>query len=333
MLRARMLRSTLGLGCFIRQAPACVMPVRFHGHHHHHRHHDEARKEGSHATWLGLASNVFLTTTKGAAGIMYGSTALIADAVHSLADLASDVVTLYTFHKSNQGADERFPYGYGKFEPLGSLAVSTLLIAGGGGMAWHSLELLMHSGGIGEAMPLGIGALWAALGIVVAKEGLFQWTLRIGRRLNSPVLVANAWHHRSDALSTLVALGGILGAQMGYAWFDPLGGLVVAGMITHAGYQSTMSACSELLDMRQSSQLHDQVAAKVQSIISNVKSTVTCFRLRLRKMGTYWIVDIELDASHCEQIAPLHTIQHVIAQLQKDLRSEQFREVNVSLKV
>ena len=165
-------------------------------------------------------------------------------------------------------------------------------------------------------------ALWIAVGIIVAKEGLFRWTLRVANRLQSPVLKANAWHHRSDATSTVVALGGIFGAQIGYAWLDPLGGMVVAAMIFKAGFQSGWSALKELTDRipasssrsSQSSSSHNHhhnhhqhpLSKKVQDWVTVESESAMGFvdsralltappTVRLRKMGTYYLVDIRVD--------------------------------------
>ncbi|KAJ1550109.1 hypothetical protein HK405_001398, partial [Cladochytrium tenue] len=244
-----------------------------HGHHvhddDHHHHHagliDRSSAEGTRITLLGLGSNVALAAAKAVGGVLWGSASLIADAVHSLSDLVSDIVTLVAYRKARTARDKAFPYGYGKWEPLGSLTISGLLMSAGLGTAYHSFEMLrtlMVSTGtaardaaeaaVAEAAPVAYGyfgdlsaytldnpqvamiAVGLAAGSVVVKEVLFWATMRVARRMKSDVLVANAWHHRADSASGLVALAGVGGALVGLPALDPIGGLLVSGLIVQA---------------------------------------------------------------------------------------------------
>uniref|UniRef100_U9T6B8 Cation efflux protein transmembrane domain-containing protein n=1 Tax=Rhizophagus irregularis (strain DAOM 181602 / DAOM 197198 / MUCL 43194) TaxID=747089 RepID=U9T6B8_RHIID len=194
---------------------------RWHINHHHHGHRNEehsgliaaltisdSKSRGTKITLWGLASNVGLTAAKGVAGVVMNSASLVADAAHSLSDLISDFVTLYTFRKSRRPADATHPYGYGKYESIGSLAVSSLLIAGAIGIGHHSYELLVEllpveiptniselNGAINSANlhPLNPNAAWFAAASVLVKEILFRITLKIGLEERSDVLIANAW--------------------------------------------------------------------------------------------------------------------------------------------
>ena len=185
-------------------------------------------------TVVGGLVNVLLTFGKLAAGIYGRSAAMISDAAHSASDLASDVVTLVAMRAARLPADEDHPYGHGRFETVGALVVGGMLVAAGAGAASHALEAGAHAHGALGLKP-GKVALVAALVSIVAKEGLFRATARVGKRLRSPVLEANAWHHRSDALSSVVALVGIAAARCSLSIFrhaDAAAGLAVAAQTT-----------------------------------------------------------------------------------------------------
>ncbi|KAH9978788.1 hypothetical protein BGW80DRAFT_1280928 [Lactifluus volemus] len=233
-----------------------------HSHDHDHTHNGGGGDRGSRITLVGLGANVLLTSAKGAAGWFMNSAALLADAGHSLSDLLGDFVVLFSWRLSRRPPSRRYPFGLAKFETLGTGLVSVLLIGGAIGIGSHSLSLLLsvlsetaatvspgplqtamfnvaaamhniptvgHSHAHAHANALDMNAAWFAAASIVAKEWLFQITRKVAEHENSPVLMANAYHHRSDAYSSVVALVAILGS----GWFpalplDPLGGLVVS---------------------------------------------------------------------------------------------------------
>ncbi|CAK5004553.1 unnamed protein product [Aphanomyces euteiches] len=218
--------------------------------------------EAMRITRLGMYVNVALAACKGTVGCAVNSTALIADAAHSLSDLLSDVVTLWSVRISRLPPDEDHPYGYGKFEAVGSLTVGAILTAAGVGMGYDAFQILqtgvdMHA----AALPLDLsfvtdldrstqwGIAAGAAGIsIAAKEALYHATVRIGKQAKSKVLIANAWHHRTDAISSFVALGGIAGAMANIPWFDPIAGGVVSLMIAKTGVDICMDSVRELTD-------------------------------------------------------------------------------------
>ena len=208
------------------------------------------QKAADRITVVGGLVNVLLTFGKLAAGIYGRSAAMISDAAHSASDLASDVVTLVAMRAARLPADEDHPYGHGRFETVGALVVGGMLVAAGAGAASHALDAGVHAHGALGLKP-GKIALVAALVSIVAKEGLFRATARVGKRLRSPVLEANAWHHRSDALSSVVALVGIAAARCSLKIFrhaDAAAGLAVAAMLAATGFQITAGALQELSD-------------------------------------------------------------------------------------
>ncbi|GAA5985837.1 hypothetical protein JCM11641_005316 [Rhodosporidiobolus odoratus] len=235
---------------------------------------------GSKITLVGLVANVGLTAVKGVAGYVLASSALLADAAHSGSDLVADVVTLVSYRIGRWTPSERYPYGYGKFESLGSLVVSFLLFATAAGIGLHSyhhlllslstipsipadllasLDFLPHGHTHGpEADPHALAegteglvdarAMYFAAASILVKEYLYRATLKVAKQTHSNVLLANAYHHRSDSLGSLVALVAIAAARVGYPMLDPIGGLVVGGMIMKQGYDVGKSALGGLVD-------------------------------------------------------------------------------------
>ncbi|KAL7753988.1 mitochondrial metal transporter [Sorochytrium milnesiophthora] len=250
--------------------------VRRHGSHGH-DHGDmaellKANNRGSRITIIGILANIGLGAAKAIGGWYYHSPSLLADAGHNLSDLLSDAITLYTFRRSRRPASPRFPYGRGKIETIGTFTVSGLLLGGSALFSLNSLDALLavvspetagylsswighhgHSHG-GESLLRGEGhqldykALGLALGSWGVKETLFRATQRVGKELNSPVLIANAYHHRADGWASAVAVVGVGGSLMGVPIMDPLGGLVVSAMIARIGWGMGVSSLKELID-------------------------------------------------------------------------------------
>lgn len=195
---------------------------------------DSRTSEIQRITLWGALGNAVLTVVKFLAGVLGGSAAMVADAVHSASDLVSDVIVVIFARISAHGRDHNHDYGHGKFETLATVAVSLLLLVVGVKMAhgaWEKVHAVMS----GEVLPAPDDiALWAAVVSIAFKELLYQWTVRVGRRLKSQVVVANAWHHRTDAFSSVGSLLGIGGAIfLGGEWtvLDPLVGIVISVII------------------------------------------------------------------------------------------------------
>lgn len=262
-------------------------------------------KEADVITMAGIWVNVGLTVSKFVAGKMGNSAALLADAGHSLSDLLSDFVTLWTIRMARLPPDADHPYGHGRFEQLGSLFVSGLLILTG----WHfggalALSALLpafsgHGHGHGHALPdpsfLTVGV--AAVSIV-AKELIYRSTARVGRRLNSPVLLANAWHHRSDALSSVVALVGVCGAKLGFLSLDSWAGALVASMVVLAGLQVGSDAIKGLSDTAD-----PRLVADLREAVGAVPGVKGFRKLRARRMGAETHVDVIVEVEQWQSAA------------------------------
>jgi len=265
--------------------------VRHHGHSHGPRHADSGShsRAGQKITLVGVGLNIGLTAAKAVVGVLANSASMLADAVHSLSDLVSDGATLLAVRFSRRAPTLSFPYGFGKLETFGAVAIAGVLLSAGGGMGWHSLQLLLnHPTNIAAAN----GPLYAALAIaglsILTKEALFQATMRIAARTSSPVLVANAWHHRTDALSSIVAMGGVTGNVMGVPWLDPLCGLAVSAMVVRMGWSIGTEGLCELLDGASPDQ------ALVRDAAVQAAHPMPVQFCRARRAGPYTFVDIRV---------------------------------------
>jgi cation diffusion facilitator family transporter len=243
------------------------------------------------STWVSVAVNVVLSTTQIVVGVLAKSQGLIADGIHSLSDLVSDFVVLFAGHHSQKDADIDHPYGHHRFETAASLALGLILLAVGVGMLWSALQKLQSP----DTIPtVHASALWVAFGALVSKELLFRYMLRVAKAVKSSMLIANAWHARSDAASSLVVAIGLIGNLAGYPLLDPIAALIVGFMVAKMGWSFGWDALHDLMD-----RAVDEV--EVQAIRQTLVSTpgvAGVHDIRTRKMGDMIVVDahIEVDA-------------------------------------
>ena len=202
-------------------------------------------------TWIGFAVNLVLSAGKLAAGIWGHSAAMVADAIHSVSDFATDLVVLLFVRVSAKPRDDDHDYGHGKYETLATLIIGVALAGVGIKLLWSGGTAIRDfTRGLLPTQP-GVVALWAAVVSIVAKEALYRYTARVGRRVNSPSVVANAWHHRSDALSsvgTLVGIGCAYFLGGGWRLADPAAAIVVALLILRVAWQLMKMGMDELLE-------------------------------------------------------------------------------------
>ncbi|CAM9329290.1 unnamed protein product [Pylaiella littoralis] len=254
----------------------------------------DAAREVDAITWIGALVNVGLAGFKFFAGIMGHSSAMIADAGHSLSDLLSDAVTLWAVRLSRLPPDDDHPYGHGRFEAVGAFIIALILMGAGYGIGNHSFETLrdVMNGGGDAVTPSKLTALAASISIV-AKEVLFRATNAVGKRRNSQVLIANAWHHRTDAVSSVVALLAVLGSMCGAPMLDPIAGLMVAGMVALTGVQVSTDAMAQLTD-----HADYDVRRKVAEMATQVPGVVSFDRVRARRMGPQTLVDLTIQTDN-----------------------------------
>ena len=252
----------------------------------------ERAAAASRSTWVSVAVNIVLSTAQISIGILSKSQALIADGIHSLSDLVSDFVVLFAGHHSKKDADEDHPYGHQRFETAASLALGVILLAVGGGMLWSAAGKLQSP----ESIPqVHASALWVVGIALVAKETLFRYMLAVAKRVKSSMLVANAWHARSDAASSLVVGIGIIGNLAGYPILDPIAALIVGFMVARMGWEFGWDAMHDLMDRA----VDEQEVEAIRRTLMETPGVSDVHDVRTRKMGDMIVVDahIEVDAS------------------------------------
>lgn len=203
--------------------------------------------------------NLAMSGVKAGVGLATGSPALTADAVHSLTDLVSDGVVWLGVRLGRAEPDEAHPFGHGRIETLAALIVAVIMVIGAIGLAWSAGAALVH----GDVTPAGGWAVIVAAASVLAKEILYQWTVRVARRLNSQALAANAWHHRSDALSSVAVVLGVGAAWLDprLAFLDPAAALIVSGLILKVGWDLGQTGILEIIDTAADREVTDRLAA------------------------------------------------------------------------
>lgn len=241
---------------------------------------------GVKATLVGALANLLLSTVKFIGGIVGNSTALIADAVHSLSDLLTDAIVLATHKIGQMPADSNHPYGHGRAETIGATIVGAVIILAGIWIAYDVSQVIASGS---QLVPTWLAA-GAALFSILVNEGIFRYTRNVGEKINSPAIVANAWHHRSDAISSIAALIGILGAHFGYPIMDPLAGGVVALMILKVGYDILTDGLRDLMDTG----LSEDQTREIQQIIDDIPEVKKFHDLRTRTLGGEVFMDVHI---------------------------------------
>jgi cation diffusion facilitator family transporter len=239
-----------------------------------------------------VAVNLVLATVQVAVGLWSRSQALVADGVHSLSDLVADFVVLFASHHSRKEADIDHPYGHQRFETAASMVLGMLLLAVGAGMLWSAVQKLEHP----ENIPrVHASALWVAGLAILAKESLFRAMLRVAKRVKSSMLVANAWHARSDAASSLVVGLGIIGNLAGYPMLDPIAALVVGLLVGKMGWEFASEALHDLMDRA----ADEEEVEAIRRTLADTPGVSGVHDVRTRKMGDMLVVDahIEVDGS------------------------------------
>jgi cation diffusion facilitator family transporter len=252
----------------------------------------ERSAAASRSTWVSVGVNVVLSTTQIVVGVLAKSQGLIADGIHSISDLVADFVVLFAGHHGQKDADTDHPYGHYRFETAASLALGVILLAVGLGMAWSAFVKLQTPDTIPTAHAT---ALWVALAAIVSKELLFRYMLRVAKAVKSSMLVANAWHARSDAASSLVVSIGLIGNMAGYPLLDPIAALIVGFMVGKMGWGFGWDALHDLMDRAVD---EEEVQAIRQTLVST-PGVAGVHDIRTRKMGDMIVVDahIEVDAN------------------------------------
>ena len=254
---------------------------------------------------VGAVVNLVLTVVKVIFGIIGQSHALIADGVHSLADLSTDLMVWFAAKYSNQPADKEHPYGHARIETAFTVALGVVLIITAIGIVFDSAQRLLNPETLLQPTPIVL--LIAAISIL-ANEGLYQYTIRAAKQFNSGLLKANAWHHRSDAISSIVVLVGVAGSLMGLPYLDAFAAVGVALMIGHIGWTQAWSSLRELVDTG----MEPKTAAALKRIIGNVEGVRGVHMLRSRRMGGMYLIDVHIVVDERLSVSEGHKISEYV---------------------
>jgi len=249
--------------------------------------HPERYAAAQKSTWVSVGINVVLTVMQIIGGFFAHSQALIADGLHSLSDLLSDGLVLVANRHGNQHADAEHPYGHARIETAATLILGVFLAVLGVGLLVAAAMKLQHPEAMQVVNPYALGIAFFAL---IAKEGLFRYMLSVAKRVRSQMLIANAWHARSDAASSLVVIVGVGGNLLGFTFFDLLAAAVVGVMIAHMGGKLALESMAELIDTG----LEEEEVDAIRQTLLNNHGVRGLHELRTRKMADNALVDAHI---------------------------------------
>lgn len=285
----------------MQQPPASLSPV-----HSRIQEHPDRQSVAKRSTLVSVVVNLALTLVQVIAGVLAHSQGLIADGIHSLSDLIADFVVLFANKHSSKEADQDHHYGHRRFETAASLVLGGLLLAVGVGMLGSAAGKLSTPAALA---PVSATALWVALGALVIKECLFRYMLAQAERVRSSMLVANAWHARSDAASSLVVAVGIMGNLLGASILDPVAALIVGFMVSKMGWEFGSEAFHDLTDRA----ISPSEFAAIFSTLAQTPGVLGVHKVRARKMGDLILVDAHLDIPGSLSVWEGHAISDLAA--------------------
>lgn len=280
-------------------------------------------------TWIGFFANLALAALKLVAGILGRSSAMIADAAHSLSDTGTDVVVLIGFRFADKPSDSNHAYGHGKYETVAAAVIGASLLFVGGGIFWNAATTIWANL---KGEPLGaprLVALVAAIVSIGVKEVLYQVTKRVGERIHSQAVIANAWHHRSDTLSSIGTTLGIGGAiLLGEPWrlLDPLAAIVVSFFIVKVALRISYQSIGELTE----ESLDDEVEAEIIRIAASVPGVMEPHDLRTRRIGSDIAVDLHVCVDADMRVSEAHALA---SQVEEGLRNRFGQSTFISIHV
>ncbi|MBP7462255.1 MAG: cation transporter [Candidatus Delongbacteria bacterium] len=286
-------------------------------------------RQANRVTWIGLFFNLILSLLKLVAGIMSSSSAMVADAIHSISDLASDLVILCSFRVVKKPIDESHDYGHGKYETIATLILSLMLLLVGGWILYSGIiKIIVSIRGTHLEAP-GMLAFWAAVVSIICKEALYRYTLAIGKRIKSQALIANAWHHRSDAFSSIGTALGIGGAIfLGHHWtvLDPIAAIIVSAFIIKIGFSILYDSMHDLSD----GSLNEETERQIYQLASRVDGVLNPHQLRTRRIGNSIAMDIHINVNSALNITQAH---HIATRLEESIRAEYGRDTFISVHI
>ncbi len=284
---------------------------------------DVRYKDIQKVTIVGAVANIVLSILKILGGWFGSSHALVADGIHSLSDLATDAVVLLAAKHGAEDADEEHPYGHGRIETLATVVLGAVLIMVALGIGYDAIRRLFDP----QSLPMpGMLALIAAIVSVLVKEALYHYTVAVAKRHRANLLRANAWHHRSDAISSVIVVIGVIGSMAGLAYLDGIASVVVAFMVAKIGWDLGWNSVHELVDRG----LEQEEVAAIRAKIMEVDGVKAMHDLRTRLMGGNAFVDVDILVDATLTVSEGHRIS---AEVLKRLHSEIDEVVDVTVHI
>lgn len=265
-----------------------------------------AQSQAINVTLIGMALDLFLAGLKIIGGTLTQSFALVTDGIHSLTDAITDIFVLLVARFAHAAPDEDHPYGHGRFETLGTIGMGVVFFSTAAVLLYDSYQRLQDTADLPVPAAAGLGI---ALLSIAGKEWIFHYTMRVARRLNSNLLKANAWHSRSDAISSVAVLIGLIGAQQGYPWMDTLAAIFVACIIARIGWELCMDALKELVDTAIPKERRQQI----QRCIMAVDGIMGVTRLRSRSSGGKIILEVQLLVNPRISVSEGHQLGEIVS--------------------
>ena len=277
----------------------------------------DASKEAAHVTLVGMWLDIGLGVAKLVGGSVSGSFALVTDGVHSLTDAVSDIFVLLVSRFSHDAPDAEHPYGHGRFEAIGTVVMGMFFFAIAAVFLYDSYLRLTRDA------PLSVPS-WAGLGVaaasIIAKEWIYHYTMRTAMKLNSSLLRANAWHSRTDAISSMAVLIGIIGAQQGFPWLDVVAAMFVALIIGKIGLELCIDSLKELVDTAIPQDYQDEIKSTITAVSGINKVT----SLRSRESGGNVLVEVQIQVDPHISVSEGHQIGEAASKILVD----KFRNIN-----
>jgi len=268
---------------------------------------DERYRATRRVTIVGAVVNLLLSIGKVVIGVIGGSPALVADGIHSLSDLLTDIMVVWAAKHGSKDADEDHPYGHGRIETVVTVALGVVLLLVAAGIVYDAVSRLFHPERLTHP---GVLALVMAGISVVSKEILYQYTLRVAKRIRSNLLRANAWHHRTDAISSIVVIFGIGGTMAGLPYLDAIAAVVVGLMIAKIAWELGWHAIHELVDTA----LEAERVEAIRRVIQSVDGVNELHTLRTRRMGADALVDVHIQVDPLLSVSEGHHISERVRQ-------------------
>ncbi len=286
-------------------------------------------RKAARVTWIGFFTNLVLSAAKIVAGVVGRSSAMVADGIHSLSDFVTDFIVIIFIKISSKNEDSDHPYGHGKYETFATMLISFALFIVAVGIFYSGSVKIYEvlNGGVIER-PTYLALIMAAVSIVV-KEGLYWYTIIVGRKIDSPAVIANGWHHRSDAFSSIGTLIGISGAMfLGERWriLDPITSLIVGLFIVGVAYKLARPSIQELLE----GSLPKEIETSIEEKIRETPGVITFHHLRTRKNGNTFIIDMHIKVDPASSIVEAHDIA---TQVENSLKATFGRHTRVNVHI